>query len=188
MTKVVLLNALKEASIEATKDLILPVAQQKDDKELPQPQPVAVYCMRLPDGKAAKKKAPYIIHQFITGKDIKNTSTAMIRTIFCVYHPDEQEGGLALLNLMERLRIALLEQGIIGKQFRLDTDAGLEQLVYPEDTAPYYAGEMISVWKLPAIERKVPYGKEGHSGIHPRGVGAGCQEPCDGRFYGHPRP
>ena len=43
MTKVVLLNALKEASIEATKDLILPVAQQKDDKELPQPQPVAVY-------------------------------------------------------------------------------------------------------------------------------------------------
>ena len=80
-------------------------------------------------------------------------------------HHDEQEGGLALLNLMERLRIALLEQRSIGKQFRLDLEAGLESLVYPEDTAPYYAGEMISVWKLPVIERKAPYGKEGNDNV-----------------------
>ena len=74
-----------------------------------------------------------------------------------MYHKDEQEGGLVLLNLMERLRIAMLEEGIVGKQFILDREAGLESLVYPEDFAPYYAGEMISVWKLPIIERKVPY-------------------------------
>ena len=84
-------------------------------------------------------------------------SRATIRTIFCVYHPDEQEGGLALLNLMERLRLSLLEQGVVGKQFILDKETGLESLVYTEDIAPYYAGEMISVWKLPPIERKVPY-------------------------------
>jgi len=188
MTKVVLLEALKEASIEATKDLILPVAQQKEDKGPPQPRAADVYCMRLPDGKAAKKKAPYILHQIITGKDAQKQkkSTAMVRTIFCVYHPDEQEGGLALLNLMERLRIALLEQGVIGKQFRLDMDAELEQLVYPEDTAPYYAGEMISVWNLPTIERKVPYGKEGYSNIRLPGAGPGCPDPCGGRFYEHP--
>ena len=60
-----------------------------------------------------------------------------------------------LLNLMERLRISLLRQIVIGDQFQLDLKAGLETLVYPDDTAPYYAGEMISTWKIPAIQREV---------------------------------
>ena len=165
MTKVVLLKQLKEYTIEKTKDLLLPVAQQKEDKEPPKDRPAAVYRTRLPDSRAAKKKAPYVLHQVITGKDAQSagqaaTSRVTIRTIFCVYHKDEEEGGLALLNLMERLRIGMLEDQIIGKQFRLDLEAGLESLVYPEDTAPYYAGEMISVWKLPINERKVPYAQE----------------------------
>ena len=162
MTKVVLLKQLKEFTEQRTKDLLLPVASQKDDKEPPEDRAADVYRARLPDSRAAKKKAPYILHQVITGKDAQPagqlaTSRATIRTIFCVYHKDEQEGGLILLNLMERLRIAMLEEGIVGKQFILDREAGLESLVYPEDFAPYYAGEMISVWKLPIIERKVPY-------------------------------
>ena len=60
-----------------------------------------------------------------------------------------------LLNLMERLRIYLLKQVVIGGQFQLDLKAGLESLVYPDDTAPYYAGEMLSTWILPAVEREV---------------------------------
>ena len=157
MTKVVLLKQLKEFTEERVKDLLLPVAQQKEDEEPPKDRPAEVYRTRLPDSRAAKKKAPYILHQVITGK------------VFCVYHKDEQEGGLALLNLMERLRIAMLEEGIVGKQFVLDREAGLESLVYPDNTAPYYAGEMISVWKLPIIERKVPYAQEHNwngAGIH----------------------
>lgn len=164
MTKVVLLEQLKAFTEDSVHELILPVAQQKEDKEQPQPRPAEVYRARLPDGKAAKKKAPYILHQIITGKDAQmpgqhGTAETTVRTIFCVYHPDEQEGGLALLNLMERLRLDLLEQGVVGKQFVLDREAGLESLVYPEDSAPYYSGEMISTWKLPVIERKVPHGK-----------------------------
>ena len=160
MNKVVLLECLKEFTEAATHDLLLPVAQQKEDKEPPPDRAADVYRARLPDGKAAKKKAPYILHQIITGKDTQlpgqcGTSEATVRTIFCVYHPNEQEGGLALLNLMERLRLNLLEQGAVGKRFILDREAGLESLVYPEDSAPYYAGEMISTWKIPIIERKV---------------------------------
>lgn len=167
MTKVILLEQLKDFTLEVTRDLLLPAAQQKEDREPPPPRPAGVYRARLPDGKAAKKKAPYILHQIITGKDAQvpgqfGTAKATVRTIFCVYHPDEEEGGLALLNLMERLRLALLEQGMIGKQFVLDREAGLESLVYPEDSAPYYAGEMISTWNLPVIERKVFDGKEHH--------------------------
>lgn len=153
MTKVELLEQLKLFTIEATKDLILPVSYQKSDKEPPPPHAADIYLTRLPDSKSAMKKAPYILHQIINGVDMQipgklDMASATVRSIFCVYHSDEQEGGLALLGLMERLRIALLEMGVIGKQFLLDREAGLESLVYPEGSAPYYAGEMISTWKL----------------------------------------
>lgn len=160
MTKVILLEQLKIFTEAVTRDLLLPAAQQKEDPEPPLPRPADVYRTRLPDGRAAKKKAPYILHQIITGKDMhppgeRAEASAVVRSIFCVYHSDEQEGGLALLNLMERLRIALLEQVVVGKQFKLDLKAGLESLVYPEDTAPYYAGEMVSTWILPPVNRKI---------------------------------
>lgn len=160
MTKNILLEKLEAATLEAVGGILMPVAIQKGDTEPPKPRAAEVYKTRLPDSKSAKKKAPYILHQIITGKDIqpsgeRASSSVVVRTIFCVYHDDEQEGGLMLLNLMERLRIYLLEQVVIGGQFQLDLEAGLETLVYPDDTAPYYAGEMISTWSLPAIERKV---------------------------------
>lgn len=160
MTRITLLEHLCVETMAATKDIIMPVARQKEDKEPPPPRAAEVYRTRLPDSSAAKKKAPYILHQIITGLDTQASgqrvsSRVTVRTILCVYNTDEQEGGLMLLNLMERLRIHLLRKVVIGNQFTLDLEAGLETLIYPEDTAPYYAGEMMSVWKLPAVERKV---------------------------------
>ena len=73
------------------------------------------------------------------------------------YCDDEEEGGLMLLALMERLRIALLQQVVIGSQFALNTQAGLETMCYPDDTAPYFSGEMVSTWRLPGIQREVRY-------------------------------
>lgn len=158
MTKVILLNELKTFTEAVTRDLIFPVAQQKEDKEPPKPRAAEVFRARLPDSKSAKKKAPYILHQIITGKDTQTEGRRMdgmatVRTIFCVYHPDEQEGGVALLTLMEQLRLSLLERPIVGAQFTLDLEAGMESMVYPEDTAPYYAGEMVTVWRMPPVNR-----------------------------------
>ena len=101
MSKVILLKELKAFTLDVTRDLIFPVAQQKEDKEPPNPRAAEVFCTRLPDSKSAKKKAPYILHQFINDKTIQPkdqrlNSTAVVRSIFCVYNPDEQEGGLAL--------------------------------------------------------------------------------------------
>lgn len=159
MNRVILLERLRDFSREATADLIMPTKMQDGDSEQKY-RAAAVYLMRLPDSRSATKKAPYILHQFLTGEDIQQpgkraTSAAIVRTIFCVYSDDEQEGGMMLLNLMERLRIALLRQGVIGNQFALDLSTKLEALAYPDDTAPYYAGEMISTWTLPAVEREV---------------------------------
>ncbi len=168
MTGIILLERLKEFTEDATRGLLLPVARQRSDTSPPDPRAANVYRMRLPDGKAADKKVPYILHQLITRKDSQipgklPTATVTVRSIFCVYHSDEQEGGLALLNLMERLRIALWQKGVLGKQFILDREQGLESLIYPEDTATYYNGEMISVWKIPSVERMVTYGKKGNA-------------------------
>lgn len=153
MTAVILLEKLKAFTEEATKDLIMPTKTQNDDNE-PIFRSAEVHKMRLPDSRSAKKKAPYIIHQVITGKDT-TTSSVVVRSIFCVYNEREDEGGLMLLNLMERLRISLLKAGTVGEQFTLDINAGMERMIYPDDTAPFYAGEMISTWKMPRVEREV---------------------------------
>lgn len=166
MTRVILLEQLKAFTIAATRDLLLPLVPQEEELLLPPRYgPLGVYRMRLPEFGAATRKAPYILHQAVTGKDVRKPgdrtpdSSAVVRTVFCVYCKDEEEGGMHLLNVMERLRIALLEQVVIGKQFKLDLDAGLESLAYPDDasssTAPYYLGEMVSQWKLPPVGRKV---------------------------------
>ena len=159
MTSVMLLEALKKRSEAAIAELIMPV---KPTKEEPDPASRApdVYRARLPDGKASNKYAPYILHTVINSSynkqqgEITPLGLVNVRTLFCVYCEDEQEGGLMLLNCMERIRIDLMVNPILEKQFKLDTEGGIEQLVYPDDTRPFYLGEMMSVWKMPPIKRE----------------------------------
>lgn len=163
MTRVDLLQALKKFTEEATANLILPTRIQNKGEEQGYRAP-EVFLMRLPDSNSATKKAPYILHQLVTGKDIQAEkqqmeNSAIVRSIFCVYDADEQAGGLALLEMAERVRIPLLKRCLIGRnqnEFWLDTTEGVEFLAYPDDTAPYYAGELITTWHLPPIQREVP--------------------------------
>lgn len=159
MDRVSLLYALRDFTREATKDLYLPMRVQSN-KEDRNERPPEIFLMRLPDSKQATKKAPYILHQLITGHDRQresqtDSSTAIVRSIFCVYSENEQEGGLMLLTLAERVRIQLLKAWFIGDQFDLDREAGIEFMAYPDDTAPYYAGEMVTTWNMPPIKREV---------------------------------
>ena len=160
MNKLELLFALKAETEKAVCERRLPVSRQKSDAEQPPPRAPHVYLMLVPDSKSAEKKAPYILHQLLTGKDQQNPgehveSIAVVRTTFCVYDQDDQEGGIALLNVMERLRIHLLERVVIDRQYELDLESGIEYLAYPDNIAPYFAGEMMTTWKIPAVERSV---------------------------------
>ena len=162
MTRTELLNQLKLFTEQATRDFILPVRHQKEDDAPPEPRAADVYLMRLPDGTAAMKKAPYILHQVLTGRDAqpegdRPTTSTVVRSIFCVYSEDEQEGALWLLGLIERYRISLLKKVVLGNQFQLNLQDGLESMIYPDDTAPYYTGEMVSTWHLPRVEREVNF-------------------------------
>lgn len=161
MNKVIFLHTLKAFTEDTVNDLLLPVSVQRES-EIPGLRQAAVHLMRLPDGKSAAKKAPYILHQLITGADEQiagslATASCTVRTIFCVYCEDEEVGALHLLNLMERLRIALLKKRILGNQFTLDLAQKMETLVYTDDIAPYFAGEMVSHWHMPAVQQEVTY-------------------------------
>lgn len=170
-TKVGLLYALKDFTQDTVKGLLMPVRRQKTDVREPQRRAAEVFLARLPDMTSFERKAPFILHQAVTGEDaLENRnkgsgqeirlglqSSAVIRSVFCVYHPDEQEGGLALLNIMEEMRIALLMNQTLNEVFELDLKEGISQMVYPETgergTAPFYLGEMVTAWKLPTVTR-----------------------------------
>ena len=159
MTKVMLIDALKAFIESSVKGFSLPERVQEGDTEENFRAP-EVYKLRLDNSGEAKKKAPYIIIQLENSIDRQprsenGESTAVIRLIFCVYHKNEQEGAVALLNVMEKVRLDLMRRIVIGDCFKLDSDKGLESLIYNEDTAPYYAGEMIGTFFMPATEREV---------------------------------
>lgn len=163
MTIVEFLQEIKLFCEEAVKGMKLPIAVQQGDREIIARQP-DVYIMRLSDSSAAKKLAPYIIVQFVTSKHNREENerpdpiyTITVRFIFCVYNKNEQEGSIMLLNVMERVEHKLLEQIQIGKHIVLDEDGGLESLIYPDDTAPYYAGEMVGTFHLIPIKREVDF-------------------------------
>lgn len=161
MNSVDLLDVLAEFTREATKDLILPTKPEK--KAESESRAAAVYKMNLPDPEGARTKAPYIIHQVIDIKDVQQPNQqdkayCTIRTVFCVYHPDAEVGGLALLNLMERLRIDILRKCVLAHRYRLDKSAGVQGGPYDsESTRPFYLAEMISVWEMPSIKQEVSY-------------------------------
>ncbi len=159
MDKVNFLMCLKEFTEGAVSELMLPTRVQSES-DAPAERAADVYLMQVPDGSAAKKYCPYICHTIITSEDVQPAgqqpeSLVTVRTIFGVYHEQDDAGGLALLNLMERLRIALLRKRVIGRRYRLATGEKLETLIYPDNLKPYYVGEMMSVWQLPAIREEV---------------------------------
>lgn len=168
MTKEMFLIDLKEYTEEAVEDLRLPVRMQKGDESQPDDRAPIVYLMRLPnkDATSATRFAPYILHQLITARDIIQdgqrapSSSCVVRTVFCVYDPDETTGPMALLELMEKFRINLLTKPVIKSQFMLNLKEGVDYIIYPEigdppmATAPYYVGEMVTQWHLPQVQRE----------------------------------
>lgn len=164
MTPIILLDALEVFIKDTLKDLTLPVRPDGIDEEGAERIP-QVHKMRLPDRDSDTKLVPYILLQFLTGTDKQTPGQerecqCKIRIVAATYSEDEGIGAYDVLNVLTRIRTALLSSGIVGEQFllKMDDDNQLEYIVYTENTAPYYIGEMITTWELPAIERIVNYG------------------------------
>lgn len=169
MTKEQLLLDLKAFTEEVLKNETLPVREQKEDNGIaPRDRAPEVHLMRLPDVKSYEKRAPYVLHQVVTGHDgvekrgegafrhNQMTAGTVVRSVFCVYDRNMERGTMALLQVMEQFRVSLLERGCVGGQFRLDLDEGISTMVYPfnknDRPDPYYSGEMVTSWILPPVE------------------------------------
>ena len=157
MDRTMLLKALRTRQLEATKDLLMPTKPQKSIES--EERPVEVHLQRLPDEKSSTTKAPYIVNAAVTssfgrapGQEEDDRCT--VRSVFCIYNSDGEEGGLMLLNLMDRIRISLQKDPILDGMYECDLEKRIEDLQYPDDTAPFYMGEMITEWKLPPVERE----------------------------------
>lgn len=161
MTRIDFLESLKAFTEEALADLSLPERAHKTDT-WPTKRPPDVHLMGLPDQASYKNKAPYIIHWLNSASDVQTAgsypvSTVEVMSIFCVYSDSPEEGNMMLLEMAERLRIALLRKEVIADRYWLDLSKGVTFTPYMDLTDPYYCGEMITTWKIPHIPREVEY-------------------------------
>lgn len=158
MTAINLLECLEEFVKEKTADIKLQVrVRNRDPKEIKE-RSADVYKMRLPKKEDQTEKIPYILLQFLTGKDDKEggepeESMCKIRIVVATYSEDDGEGAFDVLNVILRIRSELKKAGVIGDRFVLHNP--LEYIVYPDSTEPYFLGEMITNWSIPTIEREV---------------------------------
>ncbi|MBE6012087.1 MAG: hypothetical protein E7234_05970 [Lachnospiraceae bacterium] len=157
MTPLILITGLKNFIEDVIKDILLPVRVDRNSGENKQ-RMAKVYEMHLPDEDSETSQIPYVIIQFLKSTDNQkqgdNTEgSCMIRIIAATYSEDRQEGHMNILNLLTRIRISLLKERIIGKQFLLE--GPLELIVYPDDTRPYYLGEIMVNFAMPTIEMEV---------------------------------
>lgn len=155
MTPVILLDNLEEFVKEKTKDIKLQVRVRGTAQQQEKERAADVYKMRLPKKEDQTEKVPYILLQFLTGKDgeAQEGSACQIRIVVATYAENDIMGAYDVLNVLLRIRSELQKAGIIGGYFALKKP--LEYLVYPDSTQPYFLGEMITNWSIPTIEREV---------------------------------
>lgn len=159
LSKYFLLELLSEMVREADVNREYEEDVQKGDKERVS-TPLKRYKMRLPNSRQSYKNAPYCLLQYISGisrqqPGKRTEASATVRLIFCTQNENEEEGALELLNMMEAVTQRLLQDPFMGYGFILDREAGLEDLVYPDDTRPYYAGEIVATFSIHETERNV---------------------------------
>lgn len=163
MTPLELLDALKAYIENETRDLLLPVrVDRKSGKN--NERPAEIHTMALPNKNAETERIPYVLLQFLTSKDEQEPgeypeSSCKIRIVAATYSEDKAEGSLCLLNLLTRIRMAFLRDGSIADRYllKISKEQPLEIIVYPDNTAPYYLGEMMTEWTLPTVNLEPPF-------------------------------
>jgi len=162
MTPVDLLEEMKTYVENEVKSLILPTRVDRRSGKTPE-RPAEVHMMALPDKEAEMEQIPYVLLQFLTSKDKQEPgempeSSCKIRIVAATYSEDKAEGSLHLLNLLTRIRTAFLRDGSIADRYllKIGKEQPLEMIVYPDNTAPYYLGEMMTEWTLPTVSTECP--------------------------------
>lgn len=151
-----LIQALQGFIQKETKDLKMTSRVKRNSTEPAERQP-EVYIGELPEPEGVEKAAPYILLKLLTGKHERNSGNdenkCMVRVIFVAYSEDPQECYIQLLNVIARVQYRLLEETVIDNRFTLQSP--LEMVIYEDDTGAYKIGEMMTIWELPVVKRKI---------------------------------
>lgn len=155
MTPIILLESVAEFIEEKTADILLNVRVRHDSEK--KQRAAEVFRMNLPDASDKTSRVPYILVQLINGKDNNQPGTVeesihTIRIVCVTYSEDPQQGSMDVLNLILRLRHEMELAGVVNEEFCLQYP--LEYIIYPDNTPPYFIGEMVTHWSIPALERK----------------------------------
>ena len=120
-------------------------------------RPPHVFLMNTPERSDLVSQIPYLMIQLLNGKDKRNAdtgdeeSTANVRILVATYNDDGEDGGLQVLEIIERIRIMLFKGRLLDQQYMIQHPFDYE--IYPDDTGVYYLGEINTVWSVPTIER-----------------------------------
>ena len=168
MTPLDLLDALKDYIENEIKGLVLPTRVDRKSGKTPE-RPAEVHELALPDKKSETERIPYVLLKFLTGKDDQEPgepleSECKIRIVAAVYSENKAEGEKHLLNLLTRIRLAFLRDGSVADRYLLKPP--LEMIVYQDNTAPYFLGEMVMGWTLPPVYLEPPFAA-GYNGNTP---------------------
>ncbi|GHV06346.1 hypothetical protein FACS1894217_04850 [Clostridia bacterium] len=163
MTVTNLIDALKVTVETALDDLILEKRGSQTSRNAREPDStcgVNAYKLRAPTEEAETEEVPYIIIQPLNGNDTQEAgqypqADAKIRFVIATYSADNSTGALSVLTIIDRLRLAFERRGVIAEQYQLMPP--LEWVIYPEDTAPYFLGEISTVWTIPAVQQEVNF-------------------------------
>lgn len=157
MTPKILLDELQAFIKEKTKDMLLPAIVNKSSGE-DRERPAKIHKGQLPDKDAEVSRVPYVLLQFIKSTDDQKPGEdpeceCMVRIVAATYSLDGAEGSASLENLLTRIKLELIKAGVIGGQFLLRPP--LETFIYPDSEPPIFLGEMMTRFKLPAMESEV---------------------------------
>ena len=156
-----LLDALEAFIKNELRELTLPVKSEEWNNE-PLFRGIEVYKQKMPRPVDVEERIPYILLQLLNGvddiKDGRDENTVNVRIIITIYDEDPESGALITETIVERLRVGLQQAGAIGKYFELQKP--FEYIFYPDDTEqynPYHLAEISTKWKIPPVERKLPF-------------------------------
>lgn len=157
MTPLILMDALKEFVEECTKNMRLLVRAKSTETPETKLRAPTVYKMDLPRKEDDLKLAPFVVIQFLTGTDQQKPaqdpkSIVAIRFVTVCYCEDMGEGKMNVLNVIQRIRNALLKRPVIADHFTLADGEDVEYLVNPNPPVPYFDGELFAKFEIPPID------------------------------------
>lgn len=152
MTPIDLLDALADFCEDKTADMKLETSHRRGEP-VRYRAPI-VYRMDVPKKEDEERTVPYIIIQILTGKDEQPSanepcSVVNIRIVASAFSEDMGEGKLNVLNVLDRIRLGLLERKPIGGHFVLTES--IEWAIDPRSVSTYHFGEMLVSFEMPPI-------------------------------------